>query len=109
MPIHPEMKDRYPDDWPEISQRIRFERAQGACEECGAKHGQPHPETGSIVFLTTAHLDHTPEHNADDNLKALCQKCHNTYDAPKRAANRKHRQLRLAGQLPFEGLEPPQI
>ena len=109
MPIHPDQKALYPPDWPEISRRIRFERAQNRCEECGAENYWPHPETGSKVVLTVAHLDHNPANNADDNLKALCQLCHNTYDGPKRAANRKHRQLRLAGQLPFAGLEPPQI
>ena len=109
MPIRAEMKDRYPDDWDEISYRIRFERAGGRCEECGAAHGWPHPETGSRVVLTTAHLDHHPENNSEGNLKALCQKCHNTYDGPKRAASRKHNALKAAGQLPFEGLEPPQI
>lgn len=83
-PIRPENRDRYPKDWKAISHRIRFERAGGKCEWCPAVHGEPHPDTGSIVVLTTAHLDHTPENCADDNLAALCQKCHNTYDAPMR-------------------------
>ena len=107
MPIHPDMKDRYPDDWEDISRRIRFERAGNRCEHCGAENYKPHPVTGSRVVLTVAHLDHTPENNADDNLAALCQRCHNTYDAPKRHANRKHRQLRAAGQLHFVELPPP--
>lgn len=38
------------------------------------------------IVLTVAHLDHTPENCADDNLKSLCQRCHNRYDAPKRRA-----------------------
>jgi hypothetical protein len=29
----------YPEDWHEISDRIRFERAGGKCEQCGAPHG----------------------------------------------------------------------
>ena len=33
------------------------------------------------IVCTTAHLDHVPEHVADDNLKFLCQKCHLAYDA----------------------------
>lgn len=41
------------------------------------------------IVLTIAHLDHTPENNKKDNLKALCQKCHNKYDMPHRIANRK--------------------
>ena len=47
---------------------------------CKAVNGQPHPVTGSRVVLTVAHLDHTPENNADDNLRAMCQRCHLAYD-----------------------------
>ena len=57
------------------------------------------PETESVVALTVAHLDHDPANNADDNLAALCQACHNRCDAPKRAQNRRHNALRDAGQL----------
>lgn len=35
MPIHPSMKALYPPDWPQISARIRFERAGNRCEWCG--------------------------------------------------------------------------
>lgn len=38
------------------------------------------------IVLTVAHLDHQPENCADENLKALCQRCHNRYDAPMRRA-----------------------
>ena len=84
MPIRPENKSRYPKDWKAISQRIR-ERAGDKCEWCGAKNDEPHPVTNSRVLLTVAHLDHTPENCQDDNLKALCQRCHNAYDAKERA------------------------
>lgn len=33
-------KSRYPDNWKEISHRIRFERAGGKCEQCGVRHGE---------------------------------------------------------------------
>lgn len=33
------------------------------------------------IVLTIAHLDHVPENCALENLKALCQRCHLTYDA----------------------------
>lgn len=83
MPIKPENKARYPKDWPEISNRIRFHRADGVCEFCErAVHGAPHPITGSIVVLTTAHLNHRPEDCDDDNLAAMCQRCHLHYDLP---------------------------
>lgn len=42
-----------------------------------------------VVVLTIAHInDPSPENCADDNLQALCQKCHNKLDAPMRATNR---------------------
>jgi DnaJ-class molecular chaperone len=103
MPIRPENRARYPKDWKAISERIRFKRAKSRCEctgECGADHGRrckarngaPHPETLSKVVLTVAHLDHIPENCGDDNLKAMCQRCHNKYDAPKRRAGIVERQ-----------------
>lgn len=90
-PIRAENRDRYPDDWPAISERIRFDRAGGRCEcdgRCGSGHGgrcdawnyQPHPVTESVVVLTVAHLDHTPENCDDENLMAMCQRCHLSYD-----------------------------
>jgi 5-methylcytosine-specific restriction endonuclease McrA len=36
---------------------------------------------GVKIVLTIAHLDHVPEHCDEDNLKALCQRCHLAYDA----------------------------
>src|SRR3990172_9511776 len=88
MPISKEKQARYPKNWKEISKRIRFERAQNACEFCGAKNYEPHPITQSKVILTVAHLDHTPENCDDDNLKALCQRCHLRYDLHRHIANR---------------------
>lgn len=38
------------------------------------------------IILTVAHLDHTPENCGDDNLMALCQRCHNRLDAKMRRA-----------------------
>lgn len=32
------------------------------------------------IVLTIAHLDHTPEHCEDENLQALCQRCHLLHD-----------------------------
>lgn len=110
MPIRPENRARYPKDWKSISLRVR-ERAGNRCEgspawpDCRAENGMPHPITGSRVVLTVAHLDHTPENCADDNLKAWCQRCHNAYDAPMRRQGirdraRAHRAL---GELFCEG------
>lgn len=114
-PIRAENRGRYPADWPEISRRIRFERAGGRCEcdgrcgsryhryesRCIARHDHPHPSTGSNVVLTVAHLDHTPENCDDANLLAMCQACHLAYDRDH------HHQTRTgAVPLPFDGAIP---
>ena len=86
MPIKPENRARYPANWKQIVAQIR-ERSGNRCEgtpmfpECRAANGEPHPETGSKVVLTTAHLDHVPENCDLSNLRHLCQRCHLTYDA----------------------------
>jgi 5-methylcytosine-specific restriction endonuclease McrA len=92
---------KYPNDWQVIRNHI-LTRAQNRCEFCGAANKQPHPETGSKVVLTIAHLDHDPSHNHFDNLKALCQKCHVTYDAKlhaRHAAETRRSKQAQAGQL----------
>jgi len=107
MPIRPENRDRYPKDWPAISMRIRVE-SEWRCEFCSAQHGEPHPITDSIVVLTVAHLDHTPENCERENLKALCQRCHNRYDADHRKSTRaKTREAEMvgAGQTRIPGLD----
>jgi hypothetical protein len=38
MPIRADLLPLYGPDWDSISQRIRFERAQGRCEACGRPH-----------------------------------------------------------------------
>ena len=99
MPLN---RGKYPKNWKEISDYIRFTRTHGKCEQCGAIHGAPHPATGSIVILTTAHLDHDTANNNHENLRALCQKCHLTYDAQLHAqhAAETRRQKRIdAGQI----------
>jgi 5-methylcytosine-specific restriction endonuclease McrA len=94
MPIKPENRRRYPQDWPAVSKSVRA-RAGNVCEgspdfpDCRAVNGQPHPVTGSRVILTVAHLDHTPENCAPENLKAWCQRCHLNYDRKTRKAPRK--------------------
>ena len=40
MPIKRELRWFYPIDWPELSRRVRFERAGGVCEGCGRPHGE---------------------------------------------------------------------
>jgi 5-methylcytosine-specific restriction endonuclease McrA len=63
-------RHRYPDDWHSIATHVK-EAAGWCCEACGAPHGaSPH-------VLTTDHVvDHDPANVSDDNLAALCQRCH---------------------------------
>lgn len=86
MPIKPENRARYPGNWKAIVEAIR-ERSGDRCEgspmwpDCRAVNGCAHPETGSRVVLTTAHLDHVPENVDHGNLRHWCQRCHLVYDA----------------------------
>ena len=110
MPIRPENRARYPKDWKAISHRIRHERAGSRCEcigqcgldhgeRCAAIHGEAHPTTGSKVVLTTAHLADPIEDCSDENLRAMCQQCHNRYDMPSRRAGMRERQWANQGKL----------
>ncbi len=128
MPINPA---NYPPDWPSISRRIRHERAGNKCEWCdvvnhaiGARDrldewhdassiecmsysagvhyfGESYPKIIKIV-LTVAHIDHDTTNNADDNLAALCQRCHLRHDAKHHAKNaaqtRRRKYCELTGQ-----------
>jgi len=51
------------------------------------------------IVLTVAHLDHTPENCEPGNLKALCQRCHLTYDAKHHAQNARASRNLKRGQL----------
>ena len=100
MPIKKENKSKYPKNWKQISEDIRFNRANNKCEFCGAiNHSYVNKHTRELcakdeydairIILTVAHLDHNPENCDYSNLKALCQKCHNNYDKEHRAETRK--------------------
>lgn len=101
-PILRQNKSRYPHNWPAISRHIRYVRANGRCEcngECGLhygrrceeRHGKPAAWAKGKVILTVAHLDHQPENVDHDNLRAMCQRCHNRYDREHRAETRSRR------------------
>lgn len=123
MPIKPENKRLYPLDWKQIRRDI-LERAGDKCEFCGVKnhamgfrdadgnfnklntsnYGDAEYPTGNGIYivLTIAHLDHDPTNNDPANLRALCQRCHNRYDAKHRQANaRKTRRARKADRELF--------
>jgi hypothetical protein len=112
MPIRASEKARYPKDWKAISLRIR-ERAQDRCEcvsECGLhpwgrcveKQGRKAFFAKGKIILTVAHLDHTPENCGDDNLKAMCQRCHLRYDREHHAETSRKTREAKRGQILLE-------
>jgi 5-methylcytosine-specific restriction endonuclease McrA len=103
MPISSENKKLYPLDWLEIRKSI-LDRAQHRCEYCSISNysvgyrqsdgkfisceSQEVPENYKCIkiILTIAHVDDpNPENCASENLRALCQKCHNNHDAKMRS------------------------
>lgn len=121
MPIPKDKQKLYPPDWKQISQRIRFERAQGRCERCGVLHNafriyDPdgervttdllEAETAKLVdrlkvsriILTTAHLNGNIADSSDTNLAALCQRCHLRHDLPQHLKSRKVNKRKKSGQ-----------
>jgi hypothetical protein len=102
---------RYPKNWKtEIRPRI-LKRADDKCEFCDVENYEiirryksntawfiyentlnklPNNKTISKyyhkpikIILTIAHLDQDISNNADENLKALCQRCHLNHDRKK--------------------------
>lgn len=64
------------------------------------------PRSGYIylikVVLTLAHLNHTPGDDREENLKALCQRCHLNYDREyhrMRRAERKDKERPLLAEI----------
>jgi 5-methylcytosine-specific restriction endonuclease McrA len=59
----------------------------------------PNGEPGIVIVLTIAHYpDPAPENVDPANLLALCQRCHNRYDAKSRAAGIKARRVAASAQ-----------
>ena len=97
----------YPLDWPVRSWFVRVVRARNRCEWCGARNHQPHPDTGSHVVLTTAHVyDRAPAAASLLNLAALCQRCHLNHDRAQHLQSRRANKDRANGQLSLFAATP---
>jgi hypothetical protein len=64
------------DAWVPLPHTLREAGVVGPCT-IAAKEG---PLKIIRIVLTVAHLDHTPEHCSDENLRAWCQRHHLAYD-----------------------------
>ena len=109
MPILKENESRYPKDWEKRSRFVRFYRAKGKCEWCGAQHGEPHHLGKFKVRLAAAHVwDKNPENSSLLNLAALCQRCHVMYDGK---WDKKVNELKKHGQMMLPGAfsDPPKM
>jgi 5-methylcytosine-specific restriction endonuclease McrA len=93
----------YDDAWEALSRRVKDEQGW-KCKFCGVENGLQNPYTGSIVVLTTAHLDHDPGNNARENLAAFCQRCHLRHDHKQHMANaaRTRREKKRNKELEFD-------
>jgi hypothetical protein len=104
----------YPANWKSEIRPAILERAKHKCEFCevnnyaiihrfgkGLKDWSYWPEgmesevwsldglKSVKIVLTVAHLDHNIANNDFQNLKALCQRCHNQHDVGFRKQNRR--------------------
>jgi hypothetical protein len=68
--------------------------------------GDEFPDMIKIVLTVAHHPD--PMNCAEENLHALCQKCHNRLDAPMRAKNaaRTRRKKRIQAMLDNQDNQP---
>ncbi|MBI1202592.1 MAG: hypothetical protein GC182_08790 [Rhodopseudomonas sp.] len=120
MPISPDRMKLYPGgstrspEWKAIRAFILF-RAGNRCEGtpqfpfCRMHNGETNPLTGSRVVLTIMHMNHDESDCSENNLRAGCQKCHNSWDAKHRAVNAAITRARKVGQDDlYAGQEPVQ-
>ena len=94
----PMERGRYPAGWKAIARAVK-EEAGWKCQRCGKQCRRPgEPFDTHRNTLTVAHLDHTPENCARENLMAMCAPCHLRYDAAQHAESRRRR-ARADGEM----------
>lgn len=109
----------YPEDWKTVVRPRVLLRDQNRCKFCGLENqkvgyrdstGDFHvADDGDIldnpdgvklikIVLTIAHLDGDTRNNEDQNLAALCQRCHLRHDRDQHARSRVENRDKRAGQ-----------
>jgi hypothetical protein len=70
MPIAPEFRHMYGHRWRTVIRPAVLKRCQGRCERCRR----------IPLRIEVAHLDQDPYNIAENNLAALCGRCHRRHD-----------------------------
>ena len=81
---------QYPANWKVISYEVRFVKAGGRCQCCNAKHLVVNPYTKKRFVLACVHIDGDRNNCKDNNLGAMCQRCHILHDRPQHNYSRKY-------------------
>ena len=85
-------RTKYPAAWDEIARSVK-DAAGWKCELCGRQCRFPgDPFDTHRRTLTTAHINHVEADCSDENLVALCPKCHLAYDQARKKLQRLARQ-----------------
>lgn len=108
MPIKPENLKLYPTNWKSEIRPAILRRAGNRCEKCGVENHtvawrrRGERLIGVKIVLTIAHLDHDPRNCAPENLLAMCQKCHLSYDQQHHldSSRKTRRERKAVGNLP---------
>lgn len=66
----------------------------------------PNGERAIVIVLTIAHLNHQPDDSRDENLQALCQRCHNRLDVASRRAGIRERRFADQRRFDFDAAVP---
>lgn len=99
----PMNRSKYPPDWDAISLRIK-EQAGWTCEKCGNRCRRPGEQFDTHRrTLTVAHINHVEMDCRDENLVALCPRCHLRYDSYRKAMQRLAKKRIQRHYLPAEG------
>lgn len=95
-------KKEYSEEWVDTIRPAILKRDNYRCSVCGVKHRSyvlvnqdgnysiidkgEHDEYKKYgakcyrIFLQVAHLNHDKENNKEENLRAMCPRCHHRYD-----------------------------
>lgn len=84
----PMKRELYPANWDDIARRIK-EQAGWKCEQCRLQCRLPGEKFDTHRrTLTVAHINHVEMDCRDENLVALCPRCHLAYDQTRKVMQR---------------------